>query len=520
MQEYDYIIIGSGIAGLYAAILAQEHGRVLLLTKGSLEETNTRYAQGGIAAAIGPGDSPRLHFNDTIAAGAGLCVEEAVRVLTAEAGGRIHDLIRYGVPFDTQYGEVALTTEAAHSAARILHAGGDATGEHIENTMSNVARRSGVVIKEYILVTKINVGESGVEGVATLDILSNATEEYRCRFLVLATGGCGRLYKFSTNPAVATGDGVALAYRCGAELMDMEFFQFHPTALRMPGSPPFLITEAIRGEGGILLNTKGRRFMPEYSSLAELAPRDVVARSIHSEMIRTGSDHVYLDIRHLSSDAIPARFPTIYHFCMEHGLDITKELIPVAPAAHYMMAGVRTNVWGETNIPGLFACGEVACTGVHGANRLASNSLLETLVFGKRIVTRSVQITQGAAQPINESDLSFETISDGAPRFTSAPTRPLNLGALQSLMWDKVGIVRSGESLSEALDMLNSWESSEVVPEDARSYELSNLVTIGRLVAQAALMRTESRGAHYRSDYPDTSEEWQHHLVFRNGLAG
>ncbi len=515
MQEYDYIVIGSGIAGLYAAILAHEHGSVLLLTKGSLEETNTRYAQGGIAAAIGPGDSPRLHFSDTITAGAGLCIEEAVRVLTAEAGGRIHDLIRYGVPFDTQYGEVALTMEAAHSAPRILHAGGDATGEHIENTMSDVARRSGVIIKEYILVTKINVSEDGVEGVSTLDTLSNATAHYKCKFLVLATGGCGRLYKFSTNPAVATGDGIALAYRCGAELMDMEFFQFHPTALRMAGSPPFLITEAVRGEGGTLLNVRGQRFMPDYSPLAELAPRDIVARSIHSEMIETGADHVYLDIRHLSSEAIPARFPTIYRFCMDHGLDITKELIPVAPAAHYMMAGVRTNVWGETNIPRLFACGEVACTGVHGANRLASNSLLETLVFGKRIVTRSAQIAQGTAQPIADTSSAFEIISDDPSHFASTPMRPLNIGALQSLMWDQVGIVRSGESLSEALDVLNSWESSEGIAEDARSHELANMVTVGRLVTQAALHRTESRGAHYRSDHPDTLEDWQRHLVFR-----
>lgn len=515
MQEYDYIVIGSGIAGLYAAILAHEYGNVLLLTKGNLEETNTRYAQGGIAAAIGPGDSPRLHFNDTIAAGAGLCIEEAVRVLTAEAGGRIHDLIRYGVPFDTQYGEVALTMEAAHSAPRILHAGGDATGEHIEVTMSNVARRSGVIIKEYILVTKINVNEHGVEGVSTVDTLSNTTAEYKCKFLILATGGCGRLYKLSTNPAVATGDGIALAYRCGAELMDMEFFQFHPTALRMPGCPPFLITEAVRGEGGILVNVKGDRFMPNYSPLAELAPRDIVARSIHSEMIETGADHVYLDIRHLSPDTIPARFPTIYRFCMEHGLDITKELIPVAPAAHYMMAGVRTNVWGETNIPRLFACGEVACTGVHGANRLASNSLLETLVFGRRIITRSVQIAQGTAQPIEDNSSAFEIISDNGAHLASAPLKPLNLGALQSLMWDRVGIVRSGDGLSEALGVLNSWESRESIPEDPRSYELANLVTVGRLVAQAAFQRTESRGAHYRSDYPDTLEEWERHLVFR-----
>ena len=514
MESYDYIIVGSGIAGLYTAILAREVGSVLLLTKGNLEECNTRYAQGGIAAAIGPGDSPELHFKDTDEAGAGLCVEEAVKVLTPEAPGRIHDLIRFGVPFDTQYGEVALTREGAHSTSRILHAGGDATGEHIETTLSNLARRSGVTIREYTLVSEILLERGEVTGVLTLDTLSNSRQEYYCRHLILATGGSGRLYKVSTNPAVATGDGVALAYRCGAEIMDMEFFQFHPTALRLPGAPPFLITEAIRGEGGALVNVQGHRFMYDYSPQGELAPRDVVARSIWTELQKTGVDHVLLDVTHLKPEYVSGRFPTIYRFCLNHGLDIEKEPIPVAPAAHYMMGGVRTNVWGETNVPGLYACGEVACTGVHGANRLASNSLLETLIFGYRIVQRT-RDGAGGGPIATSSHVEWTVHHVGEQPLPQIVPPPLNLAALQSAMWEKVGIVRAGERLQEAAAILAAWDHSLEDPADEPSHELANLVTVGRLVTEAALLRRESRGAHYRSDYPEPSDNWLRHILFR-----
>ncbi|MBM2826943.1 MAG: nadB [Dehalococcoidia bacterium] len=520
MESYDYIIVGSGIAGLYTAILAREMGAgsVLLLTKGSLEECNTRYAQGGIAAAIGPGDSPELHYKDTHEAGAGLCIEDAVRVLTEEAPKRIHDLIRFGVPFDTQDGEVSLTRESAHSVSRILHAGGDATGEHIETTLSNMARRSGVIIREYSLVAQIILESGVVKGVDTLDTLSNSHQEYRCQYLILATGGSGRLYKVSTNPAVATGDGVALAYRCGAEITDMEFFQFHPTALRLPGAPPFLITEAIRGEGGVLLNVRGHRFMEDYSPQGELAPRDVVARSIWTELQKTASDHALLDVTNLKPEYVSGRFPTIYRFCLDYGVDMTKEPIPIAPAAHYMMGGVRTNVWGETNIPGLYACGEVACTGVHGANRLASNSLLETLIFGYRIVQRTQEGTRISARDPHSAagdGLIYHLGTQPLPRIEPPP---VNLAALQSVMWEKVGIVRSGEGLQEAAAILEAWSRSLEEPADKPSHELANLVTVGRLVTEAALMRQESRGAHYRSDYPDPSDQWLRHIVFtRNG---
>jgi L-aspartate oxidase len=510
-KSYDYIIIGSGIAGLYIALMAREHGSVLILTKGSIDECNTKYAQGGVAAAIGRTDTPELHFADTIAAGAGLCDEEAVRILTEEAADRIADLIRIGVPFDTVDGEIALTKEAAHSIPRILHAGGDATGGRIEDTLTSKVRHDGITVLENFLATQIIVEDGVVKGVSAYDSRTGSIEQLNCRFLILATGGAGRLFKLNTNSEIATGDGVALAYRAGAEIMDMEFFQFHPTALRIPGVPPFLISEAVRGEGGILRNVENRQFMPDYHDAAELAPRDIVARSILSEMNKTHSDRVFLDVTHLPPNTVTTRFPHIFRFCADHGLDITRAHIPVAPAAHYTMGGVRTNIWGETNIAGLFACGETACTGVHGANRLASNSILEVLVFAKRIMQRTQEVTSP----------SFVTQGDGGIK--SLPVRPersekvpwVTLALLQSLLWNNVGIVRSKEGLQEAAATLAVWQSMVGEPMDRPSYELSNLVLAGRLMTEAALMRQESRGAHYRTDCPEPSEQWLRHIIYR-----
>ncbi len=510
MREYDYIIIGSGIAGLYDALLAQELGSVLIITKGGIDECNTRYAQGGIAAAISSLDSPELHMQDTIAAGAGLCDPEAVRMLTEEAADRIADLVKFGVPFDTVEGEIALTKEAAHSVPRILHAGGDATGERIEVTLSNLARSSKrITILEYCLAIEILVLEGGVYGVTALDLHTGSLEKFGCRFVILATGGVGRLFKITTNPDIATGDGIALAYEAGAEIADMEFFQFHPTALRLPGVPLFLISEAVRGEGGILRNTEGEPFMLKYSGEGDLAPRDVVARSIVGEMKREGTGRVYLDVTHMPARIVSARFPQIYRFCLDHGLDITSSMIPVAPAAHYMMGGVRTNYWGETNINGLFASGEVACTGVHGANRLASNSLLEVLVFGKRIVERSKIATDTA------TSVGKEVFSLGAREEGSRSPSGLSLTALQALLWENAGIVRSGEGLQEAATTIADWEKGIKKPTDRPSYELANMVLVGRLMTEAALMREESRGAHFRSDFPQQSDSWLRHIVFR-----
>jgi len=509
-KSYDFIIIGSGIAGLYIALMAREHGSVLILTKGSIDECNTKYAPGGVAAAIGRTDSPDLHFADTIAAGAGLCDEESVRILTEEAADRIADLIRIGVPFDTVDGHIALTKEAAHSTPRILHAGGDATGGRIEDTLTSKVRNDGITVLENFLATQIIVEDGVVKGVSAYDSRTGSIEKLNCRYLILATGGAGRLFKLNTNSEVATGDGVALAYRAGAEIMDMEFFQFHPTALRIPGVPPFLISEAVRGEGGILLNAENKRFMSDYHDDVELAPRDIVARSILTEMQKTQTDKVFLDVTHLSSKVVTTRFPHIFRFCADHGLDITRAHIPVAPAAHYTMGGVRTNIWGETNIAGLFACGETACTGVHGANRLASNSILEVLVFAKRIMQRTQEMT------------SPSSLAQGDGGIESLPVRKVEvrkpwvtLALLQSLLWDNVGIVRSKEQLQEAADTLAVWETMVGEPMDRPSYELSNLVLAGRLMTEAALMRKESRGAHFRSDCPEPSDEWLRHIIYR-----
>ncbi len=532
-RNYDYIVVGSGIAGLYAALMAADHGEVLVLTKSSIDECNTKYAQGGIAAAVGTDDSAELHYDDTIVAGAGLVDPEAARILTSEAADRIADLVRFGVPFDSVDGEVALGREGAHSRARILHAGGDSTGAHIELTLSEVAQHSRVTILEYAQAQDLIVQDGAAVGVVALDARSNERFEFACKHLILATGGCGQLYRVSTNPQVATADGVALGYRAGAEITDMEFIQFHPTALRLPGVPVFLISEAVRGEGALLVNVLGERFMPGYDERAELAPRDIVARAIVSEMLRTDSDHVLLDVTGLPPERTAARFPQIMRYCAQHGLDITKERIPVSPAAHYMMGGVRTNAWGETNIRNLYAAGETACTGVHGANRLASNSLLETVVFAKRVIGRTLDAEHRPTVPLLGARRLPDTLEEGRragiyrpegealPRI-GAPARALpfaetalSLANLQTLMWDKVGIVRDGSGLAEAALTLAMWQRSAPAPADRPSQELANLLVAGRLATEAALTRTESRGAHYRTDFPETQESWRRHIVFR-----
>ena len=511
MNKYKYAIVGSGIAGLYTALLAEKHGSVLVITKGSIDDCNTKHAQGGIAAAIGRKDSPELHFKDTIAVGGGLCNEEAVRILTGEASDRITDLVNYGVPFDTMNGAISMTMEAAHSLPRVLHAGGDATGEHIEDTLSRQVRSGKIKVLEYCLATDILVDDGVVRGVKALDCRTGSIEEYECDYLILATGGGGQLFKFNTNSEVATGDGIALAYKAKAEIMDMEFFQFHPTALQLPGVPPFLISEAVRGEGGVLRNENGHLFMRDYTSDGDLAPRDVVARSILYEMEKTDSRRVFIDVTHLPSTVITTRFPHIYKFCLDHGLDITHDLIPVAPAAHYMMGGVRTNIWGETNIAGLFAVGETACAGVHGANRLASNSLMEVLVFSKRIIERTRNSSVNKAVDIRQNN-EIRLALGKKKAVIEAP--PLGLSSLQKLLWEKVGIIRNKQGLATVAETMTAWWGCLSIPTDRYSYELNNLVLTGRLMTEAALIREESRGAHFRSEFPHTSPDWQRHIVF------
>ncbi len=512
MNQYDYIVVGSGIGGLYTALLAKEQGSVLVITKGSIDDCNTKYAQGGIAAAISKDDSPELHSEDTVKAGDGLSDEAAVRILVNEAPARIADLVGYRVPFDTLDGEIALAMEAAHSLPRVLHAGGDATGEHIEVTLSQQVRSSGIQVLENFLATEILVEKGKVAGIRALECRAGTVEEFGCRYLIMATGGAGQLFKYNTNSDIATGDGITLAFNAGAEIADMEFFQFHPTALRMPGVIPFLISEAVRGEGGVLRDAAGYRFMADYHEKGELAPRDVVARSILYEMKKTGSDRVFLDVTHLPPHTITARFPHIYRFCLDHGLDITRSLIPVAPAAHYMIGGIKTNSWGETNIAGLFATGEVACTGVHGANRLASNSLLEAIVFSKRIVERTgnkskEEVSAGVKTKNVYSSLGQRPVPHVLPR--------VGLAAIQQLHWDRVGIIRDKEGLEQAAGILAAWQQSLTPPTDQPSYELSNLILTGRLLTEAAFIREESRGAHMRSDFPHTSPKWQCHIIWK-----
>jgi L-aspartate oxidase len=511
-QQYDYIVVGSGIAGLYTALMAQEHGTVLLLTKGSVEDCNTQFAQGGIAAALGKEDSPELHMRDTLAAGAGLCDPEVVRILATDGPQAIADLVRLGVNFDTSHGETALAREGAHSVPRVLHAGGDSTGQHIELTLSSLAHSSRVRVMEFAEVTRIiiNTAKNRAVGVEVLDRRSGQWNSFHGQWIVLATGGAGRLFRYTTNPAVATGDGAALAFRAGAAVMDMEFYQFHPTALRLDGAPPFLISEAVRGEGATLRNVQGEAFMQRHHAQGDLAPRDVVSRALLTEMQSTSSDHVLLDLTDLSASHIATRFPTIYHTCLEHGLEISRDAIPVAPAAHYMMGGIQTNIWGETSLAGLYACGETACTGVHGANRLASNSLLETVVFGRRLVQRS----QMKASPQDPHGLPIE---DGVPQFMNpARTQAVpTLSNLQNLMWEKVGMVRDESTLKEAVGILITWAKNLENSRDRGGRELGNMVLLAQLMAQAALLRRESRGAHFRTDYSGTSSAWQRHIVFQ-----
>ncbi|HJN91291.1 MAG TPA: L-aspartate oxidase [Dehalococcoidia bacterium] len=504
MQQYDYLILGSGIAGLYAALLASRHGSVGLVTKGAIDESNTKYAQGGIAAAIGSGDSVESHLDDTLTAGAGLCDREAVEVMVREAPDRIRRLSELGVPWDAHQGAVELGLEAAHSRARILHAGGDRTGDAIETVMVRQVREAGVEVFDCHTATDLLKQNGRVVGcVATT---GEDQIELGARWTILATGGAGRLYTLTTNPEVATGDGVALAYRAGATVRDMEFVQFHPTALRLPGAPTFLLSEAMRGEGAVLRNSTGERFMARYDVQGDLAPRDVVSRAIATEMRDREADHVELDISHLDAEFVATRFPWIYQYCLQYELDITREAVPVAPAAHYMMGGVYTDAWGRTTLPGLLACGEVTSSGVHGANRLASNSLLETVVFAQRAVEVS---RPSVSRP---SDQAAAPPADVIPLAIPDHAAPINQEALQRLLWREAGIVRNRDGLLNARAVLNGLPASG--PQTPAA--LSNMACFGRLVVEAALRREESRGAHFRTDFPHAVPAWRRHLSFVN----
>ena len=488
-----FLVIGSGVAGLHTALRAAVHGDVLLVTKGSLFDSATSYAQGGIAAALGAGDSPDQHRHDTLAAGAALCDRRAVEVLVEEGPARVRELQLAGAHFDlTPGGKIALGKEAAHSRRRIVHARGDRTGaEVVRALIQRIAATPAVHVLERTRVLDLIITRGACQGVKAT-IAGSAAELY-ADATVLATGGCGQLYRYTTNPLVATGDGYAIAYRAGAVLRDMEFVQFHPTALDTPEKPLALISEAVRGEGARLLDADGKRFMLKRHRLAELAPRDVVAREIYREKQRTGK--VWLDATSLGDD-FATRFPGIFALCRARGIDPRVERIPVTPAAHYMMGGVATDLAGRSSIDRLYACGEVACTGVHGANRLASNSLLEGLVFAER-VARDMERVSAIAPPKQRSSWKAQRLSDRGAAQVAADS-------IRRIMWDFVGIDRDAPGLNTAIAAIR--DIGRRLPTGAT--EEANMVLAATLIARSALLRDESRGGHHRRDYPKSDRRW------------
>lgn len=507
----DVLVIGSGIAGLTAVLAAAGTRTVALVTKARVRETNTWYAQGGIAGAVGEADSVELHLADTLVVGQGICDEEVVRAVVGEAAEALADLQAMGVRFDlSAAGEIALAREGGHSLPRVLHSG-DATGAAVQDALSTMVRRArGVeVFEERFLIDLLTAGDRCV-GALVYNPETRQPEVFWADAVVLATGGCGQVYRVTTNPLIATGDGVAAAWRAGAEIADLEFVQFHPTALDSASSPKFLITEALRGDGAYLLDCDEKRFMLGVHELAELAPRDVVSREIEKVMARCGRPNVWLDARHLGAEYLRARFPTITEKCAEAGYDLASDLIPVAPAAHYMIGGVRVDVDGRTSLAGLYAAGEVTASGLHGANRLASNSLLEGLVFSRRIA-RALETDRPPIRPAR--------VSSGGAAPSAAFTLERGRETLQQTMSSFVGMTRSDGSLAEAAHILHGMSGLLGVSlKRPAELELQNLVTVALLVTHAAWLRTESRGTHSRIDHPVRDDAaWAAHTVWRRG---
>jgi L-aspartate oxidase len=528
------LIVGSGLAGLLAAVRASDAGHtVTLVTKSELAESNTRYAQGGIAAALFPGDSVEAHVHDTLRAGAGLSDAAAVRVLCSEGPARVRDLIRFGVDFDRDESGLRRGLEAAHSRSRVLHAGGDATGAAIETALiATVRRRSALPgptrpgslrIAEHTMLADLVVRNGRVTGALVVGARQK-TRLIEADAVILATGGAGSLYRHTTNPSVATGDGVAAAWRAGAAVADLEFYQFHPTALAVPGTP--LISEAVRGEGAVLRNNRGERFMLAVHPDAELAPRDIVARAIAAEMQTQGGEPVRLDATALGRATLESRFPTITAACAAAGLDWSAESVPVAPAAHYWMGGVVTDRWGRSTLPGLFAVGEVARTGAHGANRLASNSLLEAAVFADRAVraldtARPLDelVESAFGHPSNAARVpeTARVVATGSIHEAQAEPLPFTRTALADLMWRCAGVHRSGAGLDIAAATLAEWQSLPPASEplSVNEREDANLLLLGQLTVAAALARDESRGAHHRADHVLTRPDRAHSRAWR-----
>jgi len=533
MKQFDYLVLGSGIAGLFFALKVAPRGRVAIVTKKDRAESNTNYAQGGVAAVTSKEDSFELHVRDTLTAGAGLCKEDIVRKIVSDGPARIAELMELGMQFSEREipalpgtRELDLGKEGGHSKRRILHAK-DVTGREIERALLNaISEQPNIVMFEnhiaIDLITTHKLGQAGANrclGAYVFDKKSGTVETYAAGATLLATGGCGKVYLYTTNPDIATGDGVAMAYRAGATVANMEFIQFHPTCLYHPKAKSFLISEAVRGEGGVLKTTDGVEFMDEYHPLKSLAPRDVVARAIDSEMKKSGADCVWLDITHKPARFIIERFPNIYETCLRYGIDITKEAIPVVPAAHYQCGGVVTNLDGETEIPGLFGVGEVACTGLHGANRLASNSLLEALVCAHRAAQR---ITAHKPDPVDFKIPDWQ--SGNATNADELVVVSHNWDEIRRCMWDYVGIVRTNKRLQRAQTRLANLQQeiheyywNFIVTSDL--LELRNIATVGELIVGCALRRPESRGLHYNLDYSNPNPDWaQRDTVLKKAL--
>lgn len=519
-ERYDFLVLGSGVAGLSYALRVAEHGTVAVVTKKASAESNTNYAQGGIAAVMGDDDTYHSHIEDTLVAGAGLCDRDVVEIVVKEGPERIRELIEFGARFTREHGVLHLGREGGHSVHRIVHAA-DATGREVERAiLANVQAHPNIDIFEYHfaldLITEHHLGQHVTRlrpdihcyGAYVLDEKAKAVKTLLAKTTLLATGGSGQVYLHTTNPAIATGDGIAMAYRAKARIANMEFVQFHPTTLAHPDADSFLISEAVRGEGGLLLNQGGERFMPKYDARAELAPRDIVARAIDDQLKQRGDAYVLLDISHRPADRVRAHFPTIYETCLGFGIDITQQPIPVVPAAHYQCGGVQTDIFGRTSLAGLFACGEVASTGLHGANRLASNSLLEALVFSHRALEPSVAYAQDTAW---RADIPAWDDS-GTERPHEWVLVSHNREELRRVMWDYVGIVRSNLRLERALRRTRLlYEETEEFYRASRVSpglcELRNLIAVAYLIIRSAQMRRESRGLHYMLDYPEPVEE-------------